>query len=120
MPAERYRTDEHNATAEPTSWSRTSSGSSGAGHSSTTFWLRRWSEQSRVPRASTSPKPSPNTWTSTCRARRTSRSRKTPELAKLLAATLRTVSQAARSSSGDAQARIPIPPPPPVALSITG
>ena len=36
--------------------------------SSTTFWLRRWSEQSRSPRCSTLPWPSAKTCTSICRA----------------------------------------------------
>ena len=33
-----------------------------------TFWLRRWTEQSRTPSAHAVPWPSAMTWTSTCRA----------------------------------------------------
>ena len=46
---------------------RTSSGRPGAGASSTSFWWRRWSEQSRSPRNTTSPRPSARTWASTWR-----------------------------------------------------
>ena len=47
----------------------------GAGVSSTTFWLRRCSEQSRSPSATTLPLPSPKICTSTWRASATKRSR---------------------------------------------
>ena len=40
----------------------------GAGASSTSFWWRRWSEQSRSPSATTRPAASPRSWTSMCRA----------------------------------------------------
>jgi hypothetical protein len=46
----------------------------GAGASSTTFWYRRWTEQSRSPRWMTR-SPSPSSWTSICRAWLTKRSR---------------------------------------------
>ena len=68
----------------------------GAGASSTTFWLRRCSEQSRSPKVTTRPSPSPNTCTSTWRACSTSRSRKTPAEEKVAAATRCTRSQASR------------------------
>ena len=45
-----------------------------------TFWLRRWIEQSRTPRAHAVPWPSAISWTSTCRAPVTRRSRKTVPL----------------------------------------
>ena len=49
--------------------SRRSSGvSPGAGASSTSFWWRRWSEQSRSPSATTRPVASPSSCTSTWRA----------------------------------------------------
>ena len=56
------------AAARPASCraARTSSGRPGAGDSSTTFWCRRWIEQSRSPSTST-PSVVPTTWTSTCR-----------------------------------------------------
>ena len=47
-----------------------------------TFWLRRCSEQSRTPSAHAVPWPSAITWTSTCRAPVTSRSRNTTPLPK--------------------------------------
>ena len=58
-------------------WSRarTVSERPGAGVSSITFWFRRWSEQSRSPKATTRPRPSPKICTSTWRARATKRSR---------------------------------------------
>ena len=47
----------------------------GAGASSTSFWWRRWIEQSRSPIATTSPVASPSSWTSMWRAGWISRSR---------------------------------------------
>ena len=47
----------------------------GAGASSTSFWWRRWIEQSRSPIATTVPPASPSSWTSICRAGTISRSR---------------------------------------------
>ena len=46
----------------------------GAGDSSTSFWWRRWIEQSRSKRWTSAPCSSPRTWTSTCRGRSTARS----------------------------------------------
>ena len=54
--------------------------STGEADSSITFWLRRWTEQSRTPIAQAVPWPSAMTCTSTCRAPVTSRSRKTTPL----------------------------------------
>jgi hypothetical protein len=56
------------------------------GDSSMTFWLRRWTEQSRTPSAQAVPWPSAMTWTSTCRAPVTRRSRNTTPLPKARAA----------------------------------
>ena len=47
----------------------------GAGASSTSFWWRRWREQSRSPSATIVPAGSPRSWTSMWRAGRISRSR---------------------------------------------
>jgi hypothetical protein len=47
----------------------------GEGASSTTFWWRRWTEQSRSPRWMTWPWVSPNTWISTWRPSMMARSR---------------------------------------------
>ena len=47
--------------------SRCSAGTVGAVASSQTFWWRRCSEQSRVPRCTALPLPSPITCTSMCR-----------------------------------------------------
>src|SRR5204863_48298 len=79
---------------------RTSTVSPRAGVSSMTFWLRRCSEQSRSPSATTPPRPSPKIWTSTWRARSTSFSRKRPLSLKLFRANLSTASNAPASSSG--------------------
>ena len=46
-----------------------SSGRVGAGASSTSFWCRRWSEQSRSQQWTTLPCESARIWTSTCRGR---------------------------------------------------
>src|SRR5687768_18131285 len=48
----------------------------GAGASSTSFWLRRCSEQSRVPTTTTLPWVSASTWASTCRGLSRKRSTK--------------------------------------------
>ena len=50
------------------SWLMTSSGRNGAGASSTSFWLRRCTEQSRVEYTVKSPKRSRPHWVSTWRA----------------------------------------------------
>ena len=55
----------------------------GDGDSSTTFWLRRWMEHSRSPRARTFPFPSPKIWISMWRALWTNFSTKTPASPKL-------------------------------------
>ena len=54
--------------------------STGDADSSMTFWLRRCTEQSRTPSAQAVPWPSAITWTSTCRAPVTRRSRNTTPL----------------------------------------
>jgi hypothetical protein len=54
--------------------------STGDADSSMIFWLRRCTEQSRTPTAQAVPCPSAMTWTSTCLAPVTRRSRKTTPL----------------------------------------
>ena len=66
------------------------------GDSSTTFWLRRWVEQSRSPRCTPWPWRSKSTWTSTCRAPTSSRSRMSRSSPNARSASRR----AAASSSG--------------------
>src|SRR4051794_28299921 len=51
------------ATSEPMRW-RCLAEIAGEGASSSTFWWRRWSEQSRSPRWIALPSPSPKTWNS--------------------------------------------------------
>ena len=67
----RYPRPTSSRTAASCRAARTSSGRSGAGATSTTFWKRRWRVQSRSPRWVTPPSPSAATCTSTWRARST-------------------------------------------------
>lgn len=64
MPAERYEADAQSASAAAHSSFRSTSSTNGEGLSSTTFWWRRCTLQSRSPNAFTTPLPSPTT----CRA----------------------------------------------------
>ena len=64
VPAPRYLSLRIAAAASsPIRW-RCSAFSAGEGASSSTFWWRRCSEQSRSPRCTPSPLPSPSTWIS--------------------------------------------------------
>ena len=67
--------------ARSCSSARSSGVSPGAGDSSTSFWCRRWIEQSRSPSATIVPSASPSSCTSMWRAGRTSRSRYTAAVA---------------------------------------
>ena len=84
------------------------------------FWLRRCTEQSRTPRAQAVPCPSAMTWTSTCLAPVTSRSRNTVPLPNARSASALVRSNASVRSAGEVMTRMPRPPPPAVALSISG
>ena len=61
VPAPTYPTSEQIATAASSSRCVMLPGRKGAGASSISFWLRRWSEQSLVPTAMTPPYVSPST-----------------------------------------------------------
>src|SRR5665647_2181212 len=86
----------------------------GAGAISITFWCRRWTEQSRSNRCTTSPVASARLWTSMCRARSTARSRKTVGSPKAPSASRMAARRAADRSPGASTRRIPRPPPPEV------
>ena len=76
--------DRERRAARPTPSARRSAPapSTGEADSSMIFWLRRCTEQSRTPSAHAVPWPSAITWTSTCRAPVTRRSRNTTPLPK--------------------------------------
>ncbi|EDT89124.1 hypothetical protein BIFLAC_00349 [Bifidobacterium animalis subsp. lactis HN019] len=76
------------------------------------FWLRRCSEQSRVPTASTVPNWSPSTCTSTCHSRARKRSTKQSPLPNATSASCIADSKAAATSSGSCTTFRPRPPPP--------
>ena len=100
-------------------WRRPSS-RLGAGATSTTFWLRSCTEQSRSNRCTTLPWPSPSTWTSMCRGRGTIFSRKRARSPNAASASPWQRAKASSISSGLVTARMPRPPPPAEAFSITG
>jgi hypothetical protein len=91
----------------------------GAGASSTSFWWRRWSEQSRSPMATIRPVASPSSWTSMWRAGRISRSRIDRSVAERGRAS---ADPAARPPAGRAACdpAHPRPPPPAAALTSNG
>ena len=84
------------------------------------FWLRRCTEQSLTPSAQAVPWPSAMTWTSTCRAPVTSRSKNTVPLPNARSASALVRSNASMRSAGVVMTRMPRPPPPAVAFSISG
>ena len=106
--------------ARPWRCRRCASLSPGAGASSTSFWCRRCSEQSRSPRATTAPSASARSWTSMCRAGRISRSRYTDPSPNADAASREPLTSAAGRSSGRVTRRMPRPPPPAAALTSNG
>ena len=92
----------------------------GAGASSTSFWLRRWSEQSRVETTTTLPCWSARHWVSTCRGlSRNFSTRHSPRPNALTAS--RTADSKASGISSSVRATLrPRPPPPKTALIATG
>ena len=106
-------------TAAPVSVSRTASEIVGAGASSSTFWWRRWIEQSRshevdARRRGRRRGPAPRRGARARRAaRRAACRRRTPRCASRRAAARRR-----RSSPGARTIRMPLPPPPAAALTM--
>jgi len=92
----------------------------GAGASSSTFWWRRCTEQSRSNRYTQWPCVSANTWISMWRGRCTYFSTSTASSPKLLRASRWQDARAASKSSARSTARMPLPPPPALALMSTG
>ena len=93
----------------------------GAGDSSTSFWWRRWIEQSRSPSATIVPSASPSSCTSMCRAGRTSRSRYTAPSPNAASASADAGGQGGRQTPPrDATRRMPRPPPPAEAFTSNG
>jgi hypothetical protein len=92
----------------------------GAGASSSTFWWRRCTEQSRSKRCTHWPCVSPKTWISMWRGRCTYFSISTASSPKLLIASRWHEASAAAKSSDRSTARMPLPPPPALALMSTG
>ena len=92
----------------------------GAGASSSTFWWRRWVEQSRSKKCSTRPRSSPTTWTSMCRPDSTYFSINSVSSPKALAASRAAAARASGSSAAERTMRMPLPPPPAAALTSTG
>ena len=80
MPAPTYPTAIASRSADAFTSAVCPASSRGEADSSMTFWLRRCTVQSRTPTAQAVPCPSAMSWTSTCRAPVTSRSRKTTPL----------------------------------------
>ena len=92
----------------------------GLGDSSTSFWWRRWVEQSRSPRATTLPCMSPMIWISMWRARLISASMMQSPLPKAASASRCACSRPETRLASLCATRMPRPPPPAVALIITG
>ena len=92
----------------------------GAGASSSTFWCRRCTEQSRSNRYTQLPWRSANTWISTWRGRVTYRSISTWSSPKLLDASRLHDASASANSPAAPTMRIPLPPPPADGFSSTG
>ena len=120
MPAPTYPASERIALEARTSSACCSSVRKGAGASSTSFWLRRWSEQSRVETTTTLPWVSARHWVSTCRG--WSRKRSTKHSPRPNAATASRTADSKRSGiSSMVRATLrPRPPPPYAALMATG
>ena len=94
--------------------------SPGAGASSSSFWWRRWAEQSRSPRATTVPCASPSSWTSMCRPSWTNRSRYSDPSPNAASASWAAEASAAWSSARWSTRRMPRPPPPAAAFTRSG
>ena len=120
VPSPTYPTSRARRTAAAASRASSAGSSPGGGASSISFWWRRWTEQSRAPRAFTWPRMSAAIWTSTCRAPETLRSRNrrpSPNAASASAAAER---NAAGSAAAFSTTRITRPPPPAAAFTTSG
>ena len=91
-----------------------------AGASSISFWWRRCTEQSRVPRWITLPAESARTWTSTWRASDSSRSAYSVPSPKARSHSCASSPIELRSMDSVWMIRMPRPPPPAAALTIIG
>ena len=120
MPAFTYAAAFTRVIAAVSICSRSVGSSPGAGATSTTFWWRNWTEQSRSCRWTTLPDESARIWTSMCLGRAISLSRKTAPSPNAAWASLQQRSKASAICSALSTTRIPRPPPPAAALSITG
>ncbi|SIN10305.1 Uncharacterised protein [Mycobacteroides abscessus subsp. abscessus] len=120
VPALTYPASRKIAAAAPSRVRRCSSVRKGAGASSTSFWLRRCREQSRVPSTTTPPAASATTCASTCRGRSRKRSTKHSPRPKAPRASRAAASKASPTSSTSRTTRIPRPPPPWAALMMMG
>ena len=92
----------------------------GEGASSSTFWWRRWIEQSRSPRWTPLPWLSNRTWISTCRAPSRSRSRMRRSSWKAACASRRAAASSVVRRSAKRTVRMPLPPPPAAGLTSNG
>ena len=92
----------------------------GAGASSSTFWCRRCTEQSRSNRYTQLPCVSPKTWISMWRGFRMYFSTSTSSSPKALRASRLHEASAASKSAAASTRRMPLPPPPALALISTG
>ena len=120
MPALVYPTSRASATALSVTRRRTASLIVGAGASSSTFWCRRWVEQSRSWRCTTLPWWSARTWTSMWRPCSTNFSTRIVSSPKADSASRLAAATASSYSSAFRTIRMPLPPPPAAAFTRTG
>jgi hypothetical protein len=92
----------------------------GDGDSSTIFWCRRWTEQSRSQRCTPCPNRSTATWISTWRLSSSHFSRYRESSPNAAFASERQIGRIADSSRGERTMRMPLPPPPAEGLTSTG
>ena len=120
VPALAYPMEDAKRTASDSMPARTASSRSRAGAISTTFWKRRWTEQSRSYRWITLPSVSASTCASMWRTPVMASSRKTVESPNALPASRWAASTASVRSAGRSTRRIPRPPPPEEAFTNSG
>ncbi len=120
MPALTYPTARASATAASVTSLRVSGVIVGAGASSSTFWWRRWVEQSRSKRWTVLPWLSASTCTSMWRPCSTYFSMSMVSSPNADDASRRAAATAASYSSAVRTIRMPLPPPPAAALTSTG
>mmetsp|Transcript_20450 Transcript_20450/g.48692 ORF Transcript_20450/g.48692 Transcript_20450/m.48692 type:complete len:295 (+) Transcript_20450:1225-2109(+) len=120
VPALTYPTARAAATAEEQIRRRNSSVSPGAGASSSTFWWRLWTLQSRSNRCTALPWPSARTWTSTWRGAMMKRSSSTLSSPNAAAASRLADPSASSNSPAERASFMPFPPPPITAFTSSG